>query len=723
MADKDIEKEKDSDMDDFPDIHIDPILETTMLEMASEDPFTADKTNFLQKRVEEHFSDYTEMGDKNAYISRLSRDFGRKINDANEWFHTVSKQTYAPTVEQVKWRLLDIQDAYFTLKVGVALLMEDLSKRDLQDDITHQGKLLAKSTESWDLTRSLFKQLIESSLGTWDKQAKEQRQRDEALAAAYASAAVAASTSNASANASRGAEGGMHLNPDGLEEIGEVNSQYLNRLQDPNRDQSREGILRSDTSGNHPNVTGRRPLRRQTHFALFDDDNNPTENYFSPVTRRETAWGHMNDRVGEADVGKPGRVLESIIGNNDSNAVVTTSQTNTTNSASNRGNYRQNDNAFATFQQSSNRPVDNQSLVRSNMNNGPEANAMLFMFSQSLASTFNIRTIIPTKFSGDPAEFYQFELLWQKANSQMDAMHFSKPAKFWELKKVVQGPALTYLHSLPPAAESSYAEALKILMMLYKGRKSSIKDLVKGLISLPNSKGSYKDRLKFHSAIVSYKQAIRSIGGTAEDVLLAVELCLIEAKMDESWKKEWFKFCAKRQNFNAPLGYDVTFQDLVQLLHESMIQQINMATPAPTNFPQITYEDVHNFDKGEKKDKKPKAKPKQKQKALTAKVDDDKSSYEEKTFLSQGGDVKVNCKICEVNGKQKYTHPFPLNCPLILKNSPNKLSDDEIKSQVSKKNLCRNCFQEHHSRDCNAPAFIKCKVKGCKGRHHVTFHQ
>ena len=351
---------------------------------------------------------------------------------------------------------------------------------------------------------------------------------------------------------------------------------------------------------------------------------------------------------------------------------------------------------------------------------------VLKMFSQSLASQFDIHTIIPFKFDGKPETFPQFELLFKKADKQMTAMGFSKTAKFWELLKVTTGPARTYIQSLPPSSERSYGEALKTLVMLYKEQKNTLKTLVRGLLTMPSSKGSFSDRQKLHGQIVNYKQAVRALGGTDSDVLLAIELCIIESKLDEHWKRDWFKYCSKKQDFSLPLGINVSFQTFVQQLHFSMIQQQQLATSTNEKF--IT--NLTPFLDKKKVDKSPKKKESDrtffgsnnKTRSGTGFKNVKNKKVTQRVNFASSNNTKVKCKICENNGKNRFNHTFPSNCPLVLRNHANRLSDDEIRSRVRKLNLCRNCFQEHHTTKCDAPLWIKCKEKGCKEKHHSVFH-
>ena len=343
-------------------------------------------------------------------------------------------------------------------------------------------------------------------------------------------------------------------------------------------------------------------------------------------------------------------------------------------------------------------------------NHLPTDQSVMYMFSQSLASQFNVQTIVGKKFDGNPESFPEFRLLWIKADKQMDSMRFPPASRFWELKKVLTGPALAYVQGLPPAADGSYKTALDLLATLYIDEKSSLRTLVRNLLSLPVCGGSFKERQKLHSSIIAYKQGVEALEAKPEETLLAIELSIIEARLDEQWKKDWFRFCGRRKDPANPLGHNVTFDDLQNRLHESMIEQLKVRSAADLA--------------------PPAAKEKKEQKAekavVYAAVAGKKTGKQGRAdSKQQKGETKNSprCKLCLSGDYNEFKHTFPLNCPLVQAKSSAKLEDSKIRDLVADLKLCRNCMAEGHTaQKCDAPKQIHCRVKGCEKRHHSVFH-
>ena len=330
----------------------------------------------------------------------------------------------------------------------------------------------------------------------------------------------------------------------------------------------------------------------------------------------------------------------------------------------------------------------------------------LQMFSHSIASTFNIATIIPKKFDGTPGEYPDFIVLWQKADAQMAAMGFEKANRFWELKKVLTGSALAYVQALPIALDNSYDEALTILDKLYSEKKNVLRTLVKNLIASPVCSGSIAERQKFHANIVAYYQGVKAVQASDQQTRLAIELSLIEARLDDNWRREWFKFCSRRKD-NSPLGANVTPDDLLMVLYESLAQQ-------------ITLQQARELGPRQKKEeKKANAAGATKVKASANATVAGKFNKNQKDSTQGKGD----CPFCTSNGKQKFKHKFPLGCPLVNPKSKekNKMPLEEIKKVIKEKGLCKNCFNKHLAKNCDAPDSIKCQT--CGKKHSTILHQ
>ena len=351
--------------------------------------------------------------------------------------------------------------------------------------------------------------------------------------------------------------------------------------------------------------------------------------------------------------------------------------------------------------------------------------AFLQMFSQSLASTFNIASIIPGKYDGDPEKYTEFRLLWTRADQQMAAMGFTFAQRLWELRKVLDGPALAYVQGLPSHLDRSYEEAMQILDKLYAEKKNTLRGLIRNLLISPQSSGSVSDRQKFHAGIVAYYQGINAVNASDRDSRFAIELSLIEAKMDEGWRREWFKFCSRKKDM-SPLGAAVTENDLIRVLYESLVQQINM----------LQSREIRGKKDGTRQSAAPAIAAtanatvagKFNQKSGGGGGGGGKGGGGKKANSDGGGAAaggadqkKEPCPFCSRGGYNEYKHTFPMKCPLVHpKSTEKKLSRDELFKIVKKRDLCRNCFGPHKAANCDAPEYCKCKE--CGKRHHTLLH-
>ena len=355
-----------------------------------------------------------------------------------------------------------------------------------------------------------------------------------------------------------------------------------------------------------------------------------------------------------------------------------------------------------------------------------EAENMMSMFSRSLASSFLITNIIPKKFDGNTEDYPQFELLWTKADNHMDALQFAPAAKFWELKKVVTGAALAYLQGLPPNEDTSYQIALTTLKDLYSQNQSKLKNLVRTLMALPVGTSSFADRQKLHSTIVAYKQAVVASGADPAQALLAIEFTIIEARLDDQWKKDWFRFCAKRRDPASPLGFDVKFIDLVQVLHRSMIEQQRMRNAAEFAPAKARRGGGSQSEHKQANEAQPvlaavagSHKRTDKEKARGVPFIKAKRPERERKRSDKPVEIVVKCPFCKNDKGQEFTHAYPLTCPKLRRSL---IEPDKIREIASKQQLCQNCFAPHKTSACDAPTFVYCRVDSCGKRHSKFFH-
>lgn len=345
---------------------------------------------------------------------------------------------------------------------------------------------------------------------------------------------------------------------------------------------------------------------------------------------------------------------------------------------------------------------------------------LMNMFSRSLASTFSITNVVSKKFDGDPEQFGEFELLWKKADKQMVALHFSKAARYWELKKCLSGAALAYVSSLPPAEDASYDMAWKVLCDMFKEQRTTLKHITRNLLQMPVCGSSYKERQKMHAQIVAYHHAVLATGASVQDVLLAFELCIIESRLDNELRKDWFRFCAKKKDHTVPLGIRVTFQDLIEQLRQFITQQLRFQ-----NSQEISTAPAAGANQNGGANKKGKAMaipagtPRATSQSDQQSRKRDSSSSNKKEREKRQATIEVPCPFCKDTSKQgqKHVHGFPMNCPVFKEWDPTK-----ARKEVNERNLCHNCLGNHKVANCDAPSFIRCRTAGCNKRHHRVFH-
>ena len=389
-------------------------------------------------------------------------------------------------------------------------------------------------------------------------------------------------------------------------------------------------------------------------------------------------------------------------------------------------------------------------------NNGGDSNFMM-MYSNSLASTFNVSNIIKTPFSGNPSEFPTFIMLWSKVHRILQNLQFDDREKFMIFKQVLTGPSLNYVKDLPVDSEESYSYSLKTLYGYFYDQKVNLLTVINNLMTTPKSDGSVSSRQKVHSALISYTNSIACLQATNSDVRFAYELSFCTSRLlDQSWNREWMKFCSKRKNFANPIGADVNFADLCDNLFQTMREQSQIR--------QLGYASGEKDRSGDSRGRfnRASAAAAQGQKEATAnggasgrrkKEGSDAAPYaratepagmaaaamqdrgargqrpprpQQKAARSQSSEIKEVCIFCRrPNGPQEHSHPYPLNCPKVK----NKIVDHQKMRDIGKTaRACRLCFAISHTTNaCDAPASWVCRAKNQKGercglRHNTIWH-
>ena len=362
----------------------------------------------------------------------------------------------------------------------------------------------------------------------------------------------------------------------------------------------------------------------------------------------------------------------------------------------------------------------------------------LMMFSQTLASQYSIKNVIHRPFNGNPDAWPEFELLLVKASDQMDAMSFSQSAKLLELRKVLSSSAYDYIENIPITETNCFDTAFQILKMCFIANQSRLTTLVKKLLTLDMTNGSFHSRQHLHSTVVGYLQGTRAIGASPRQILTAIEISLVESRLDKKLRDDWYRLCSNRRDVSHVMGYDLDMNDMLNRLHETMLQQqrqeasldlwedtrpkhknppkrscpafaIAAGTPKNRALAKPKGGPKQNPSGGNQQSWKPPQRPQNKQ-----------GNSHSGNSHSGSGSIIVKCPFCKVGSSQSYTHKYPLTCRLIRSR---QLSNDDILKKVKQLNLCINCFSEFHTaRNCDSPSYLICRKPNCNQRHNWRLH-
>ena len=389
---------------------------------------------------------------------------------------------------------------------------------------------------------------------------------------------------------------------------------------------------------------------------------------------------------------------------------------------------------------------------------------LIDMFSQTLASTFNPLTICgPKPFAGGFGEkFVQWWQLWGRCDQVMNNMRYSSPSKYLALLKCTSGLARSYIDSLSATSDNSYQCALTTLFAVFSDKRQTLRDIIADWCMCPPSTGSTESRLKVHSKLLQYKMCCKSINATPQDTLLAWELLSLGGKLDEKWARSFNRFLEKRRDTSSPLAVTVTFDEIIYELHRSLTEEAKQnaqfsfitkkgraektvaaaltdaSKPAGTQKQNQSKKSAgSNSSRSQARRARslsPQNRPPPRRRASTppprtvAAVGG--KSYQRSrpkaptVPLARGGDRRSGppCNFCARPGTasgQAYAHRWPRGCPNIrLEQMPK----EEIKRIVAQKRLCRNCFMNHPTNQCDAPPNIFCGQGSCELRHHKIYH-
>ena len=370
------------------------------------------------------------------------------------------------------------------------------------------------------------------------------------------------------------------------------------------------------------------------------------------------------------------------------------------------------------------------------------------MYSNSLASTFDVTNIIKAPFSGDTAEFPTFIMLWHKVHRILTDLKFDDREKFMILKQVLTGPALNYVKDLPVDSQESYVYSLNTLYGYFYDQRVNLTTIIKKLLSTPRSDGTWASRQKVHSALIAYSNSIACLQATPADVQFAYEITFCTSSLlDQGWNREWVKFCAKRKNFASPIGADVTFADLCENLFKTMreqtqIKQLGYANQAERERPRygraaaaaaqgkkVPANGGANDRRATSSERqgaraRPPAQAGMAAAAAAAAAMGDRGGFKGQKAPTAG--IKEACIFCRrPNGTQEHVHSFPLNCPRVKSKT---LTPQKMRDMGKTARACRVCFSASHATNaCTAPKQFVCRFTNrngekCGKRHNTIWH-
>ena len=389
------------------------------------------------------------------------------------------------------------------------------------------------------------------------------------------------------------------------------------------------------------------------------------------------------------------------------------------------------------------------------------------MFSNSLTSNFSASNLMPEKWNGDPSGFERFAMNWIKIDRHMDALNMSPAHRLGELMKVVSGTARLYIQSLPPMLDQSYWTALSLLYSVYSQRKTTLRTIIKNLLTMPVCQNTYSDQLKFHASITSYRTSIEALNIPPEQVLFGIELSIVETKLSPDLKKSWVRFVEKNRDLSNPLGYKLDWNIMSGTLLKFITENYKMAgdwswqqnqqgsqgqrgqgqggrrqigtAAAASNAStggQSKVETNSNQQQGKKgpgQASKPTSNPTS-QKPNSANQGSQSGTAAAaapgKPYSSQGAQkgrgidkssMIKGCVWCQKpNGYNQYRHKWSLGCPVIKLGT---LTDDKIRDTVRQLKLCKACLMPGHDiTTCPSPPYVKCAVDNCQQKHFKVFH-
>ena len=384
---------------------------------------------------------------------------------------------------------------------------------------------------------------------------------------------------------------------------------------------------------------------------------------------------------------------------------------------------------------------------------------LIALMSKSLAGSFNIKTFVPIPFNGSPAAWPEFRVRWEQADRVMALYGYTNQARFLLLIQSLVSTPLVYLRSLPLSEPQSYVQGMSLLISLYEGQQSRLRQVVKKFLASSKCAPTFSSRSAFHSNLMSYKHAVTALNASAADVLLCVELLVTERCLDSFLLREFTKSCERRRDTNSLLGFKCSFDFIVQSIYSLMLTdqkiQSHSATPNQSAHPRVRFRGTVNtltdktnnssvdnnndeYTAGAQCNAAVAGQPIKRAKNIRKNKLSPVGLPQQNNHNDNFGDwqrsnrptgairqrsasaerTDFRCPFCydTIKRKNLYPHRYPTTCVKLWKEP--KLDPRIARKIILDKRLCRLCFKSHGP-TCPSPPTTKCRR--CEQRHNMLF--
>lgn len=301
-----------------------------------------------------------------------------------------------------------------------------------------------------------------------------------------------------------------------------------------------------------------------------------------------------------------------------------------------------------------------------------------------MGMNFNVRKIMPDKFSGEDLRRYpEFRIQFDLVAQSMTQMGFRDAQKLLELKKCLDGIALDTIKQLP-LEDGNFKNALKLLDVTFR-RPIKFAELV--VLDLLQAPKMGNDKRSITATLNTIEQAEQALEGLRLSKAQAGELLfnvICESKLNKSIVREWTRMKDKKKDDNLPCGHSASLEDLKSIIRQQReLEEV---------FEERRVFDGMSAEEGRKK-----------------REERTRGTVQGSFTSLQKGKKEQKCLICDKTGHRA------VDCYSFTKA---KTVQDRFKV-VNNTKLCTNCVRGMHSvSECRQTP----QCSKCNKRHHTLLH-